>query len=127
VVFVFQKSLAKLPIGLTKTLINQNSLSQLRKADWLVNQWLHKHQLTKVISQMPVILIPVNFAQPGYRSLVLRPVITDDFMTASPAIIGQDISKKALSELVKQLAKQPKIAAVMLDLTSKPPGTIEWE
>jgi len=127
VVFVFQKSLAKLPIGLTKTLINQNSLSQLRKADWLVNQWLHKHQLTKVISQMPVILIPVNFAQPGYRSLVLRPVITDDFMTASPAIIGQDISKKALSELVKQLAKQPRIAAVMLDLTSKPPGTIEWE
>lgn len=64
---------------------------------------------------------------PGYRSLVLRPVITDDFMTASPAIVGQDISKKALSELVKQLAKQPKIAAVMLDLTSKPPGTIEWE
>ncbi len=127
VVFVFQESLAKLAIGLSKTLINQNSLSQLRKADWLVNQWLHNHQLTKVISQMPVILTPVNFAKPGYHSLVLRPVVTDDFMTASPAIVGQDIPEKALSELVKQLAKQPKIAAVMLDLTSKPPGTIEWE
>ena len=55
-------------------------------------------EMTK-ISQMPVVLIPVHFDRSNIerttsfqRSVVIRPFITQDFMTGVPAIPGKDIS-----------------------------------
>ena len=55
-------------------------------------------EMTK-ISQMPVVLIPVHFDRSNIerttsfqRSVVIRPFITQDFMTGIPAIPGKDIS-----------------------------------
>ena len=51
------------------------------------------------ISQMPIVLIPIHFDRSNIerttsfqRSVVIRPFITQDFMTGVPAIPGKDIS-----------------------------------
>ncbi len=127
IVFAFGKSDPKSPYQLTQTMVNEECLEQLRQADFVVNDLLIKHELTENISQMPVILTPVNFGKFAHRSIVIRPVITDDFMTATPAIVGVDLPEEILKQMVTKIASQPNIAEVMLDLTPKPPGTVEWE
>lgn len=113
---------------LTPTLITSDTINQLRQADAIVNQILAQHNLLPVISQFPVVLLPLNFGIPGHRSIVLRPVITRDFMTAKPALPGKEIPETAVYQIVDQiLARVPGISRVLYDLTPKPPGTTEWE
>jgi GMP synthase (glutamine-hydrolysing) len=76
---------------------------------------------------MPVILTPVSFGVSWWRSIVLRPFITSSFKTGRSAIPGEDIPEHVLEEMVQEILTVPGIAKVMLDLTSKPPGTTEWE
>ena len=59
-------------------------------------------EMTK-ISQMPVVLIPIHFDRSNIerttsfqRSVVIRPFITQDFMTGTPAIPGKDISLEVI-------------------------------
>ncbi|MGQ9919536.1 MAG: GMP synthase (glutamine-hydrolyzing), partial [Bryobacteraceae bacterium] len=72
--------------------------------------------------QFPVVLVPLG--TPGRPdSVVLRPVDSVDGMTARavalPAALREELAAKLLAE--------EGICAVYLDLTHKPPGTIEWE
>jgi GMP synthase (glutamine-hydrolysing) len=71
----------------------------------------------------------VSFGQPGQRSIAIRPFITNDFMTGRPAVPGQDMPEAALSEMIDGILGDQElgVARVVLDLTSKPPGTTEWE
>ena len=64
-------------------------------------------EMTK-ISQMPVVLIPVHFDRSNIerttsfqRSVVIRPFITQDFMTGVPAIPGKDISLEVKWHILK--------------------------
>ena len=61
------------------------------------------------------------------RSVVIRPFITQDFMTGVPAVPGKDLSIDLVSKMVSEIGTVPGISRVMYDLTSKPPGTTEWE
>lgn len=109
------------------------------------------------ISQMPVILVPLHFDRDpvdrkpsAQRSIVLRPFITNDFMTGVPVVPGSEqmpihvstiqstnyailltvllTSFQAIERIVNEiLAKVQGISRIMYDLTSKPPGTTEWE
>lgn len=87
------------------------------------------------IQQMPVILIPVHFdrdprtAPVSYQhSIVVRPFITSDFMTGVPAVPGKDIPEATVLEMARRVeANVVGVSRVLLDLTSKPPGTTEWE
>ncbi|CAB1349294.1 unnamed protein product [Coregonus sp. 'balchen'] len=90
--------------------------------------------LTTGISQMPVILTPLHFdrdssqRQPSCRrSVVVRTFITRDFMTGIPATPGNHIPEEVVLKMVNEIKKIPGISRVMFDLTSKPPGTTEWE
>jgi GMP synthase (glutamine-hydrolysing) len=113
---------------ITPTKINQESLVQLRQADAIVEKVLRKYELMKDLSQVPVILAPVNFGQPGQRTIGIRTIITNDFMTGIAAEPGKDLPEKALLEMVEQIEQEvPNVARVAYDLTSKPPGTTEWE
>ncbi|KAG9494175.1 hypothetical protein GDO78_001821 [Eleutherodactylus coqui] len=86
------------------------------------------------ISQMPVILTPLHFdrdplqKQPScQRSVVIRTFITSDFMTGIAATPGNEIPEEVVLKMVTEIKKIPGISRVMYDLTSKPPGTTEWE
>ena len=57
-------------------------------------------------------------------TLALRAVETSDFMTATWAKIPYDILEKVSSRIVNEVKH---INRVVYDITSKPPGTIEWE
>jgi GMP synthase (glutamine-hydrolysing) len=56
--------------------------------------------------------------------LVLRSVTTDDFMTADWARLPHELLAKVSARIVNEVAG---INRVTYDITSKPPGTIEWE
>jgi GMP synthase (glutamine-hydrolysing) len=127
VVYVFGNKITSAPKEITLTYLTQEVVEQLRDADAIVNQCLIKHNLVQKISQMPVILIPVSFDEPGKRSIVLRPFLTNDFMTGLPALPGKEIPSACIQEMVKDILKIKGISRVLYDLTSKPPGTTEWE
>lgn len=100
---------------------------------------------------MPVVLIPVQFNEMKpvsnvngtlIHSIVLRPFITRDFMTGKNALPGRDIPEKVgypfrqvislhlqtIEMIVNRIMSEVTyISRVLIDLTSKPPGTTEWE
>ena len=98
-----------------------------RQADKVVNDVLSDYGLITKLAQVPVISFPVDFGQTGQRSIAIRTFITNDFMTGLPAEPGVDIPLEAVQKIVQQVLTVPGISRVVYDLTSKPPGTTEWE
>ncbi len=128
VVYVFGEPITKRVKNITPTHLTQDAIIQLQHADDIVNATLREYDLLTTLSQVPVISFPLNFGEPGNRSIGIRPFITNDFMTGRPAIPGKDIPEVALDTMVERILKEvPGISRVCLDLTSKPPGTTEWE
>jgi len=118
----------------TPTYLTPIVLATIRQADHLANQVLASAGKNNSISQMPVVLIPIHFDRSQLervpsccRSVVIRPFITQDFMTGVPAVPGKDLSIELVSKMVSEIGTVPGISRVMYDLTSKPPGTTEWE
>ena len=97
-------------------------LDLLREADELVTQTLIQNDLMKDIFQLLVILLPISEDGHG-DSLVLRPVCSEDVMTAQFARLDWDI----LNTLKQALIRLPGINAVFYDITHKPPATFGWE
>ncbi|XP_021947772.1 GMP synthase [glutamine-hydrolyzing] [Folsomia candida] len=126
---------AKEPITeITPTLLTPDVLTTLRECDNLAHTVLHESGCTKKISQMPVVLIPIHFERGPLnrnpscqRSVVLRPFVTNDFMTGTPAIPGRHIPVEVVNKMCQKIENVPGISRVLYDLTSKPPGTTEWE
>mmetsp|Transcript_2378 Transcript_2378/g.3130 ORF Transcript_2378/g.3130 Transcript_2378/m.3130 type:complete len:665 (+) Transcript_2378:50-2044(+) len=127
-VYVFGDKITAPMKDITPTLLTRESVTQLQEADQIVNDLLYEHQLIRKLSQVPVILTPVNFHEQGKRSIVIRPFITNDFMTGEAAQPGKDIPVEVVQKMVNGIMSTvPGVARVMLDLTNKPPGTTEWE
>jgi GMP synthase (glutamine-hydrolysing) len=118
---------------ITPTLPCRATLDQLRAADDVVNRGLIRADLTTKLSQVPVVSFPVDFSPANgsatsKRSIAIRTFITNDFMTGVPAQPGTDfMPTQVLSEMVEAILKVEGISRVVYDLTSKPPGTTEWE
>lgn len=109
------------------TLLNHETTTILKHADKIVRDIIKNDQSPKSISQMPVILVPVSYGEPSQRTIAIRPFITPDFMTGIAALPDQGLSTQVFEQCVSQLIKLDNISQVLLDLTSKPPGTTEWE
>jgi GMP synthase (glutamine-hydrolysing) len=109
---LFQSSFAKL---------TNSRVGLLQEVDAIVNKALSTKKLYDKVWQFPVVLAPV-FEQEG-ESIILRPVNSEEAMTANFA----RLPKAFLSEVTKKLLKLPEVENVFLDITNKPPGTIEWE
>ena len=94
----------------------------LRKADALVRAISHESGFDRTVWQFPVVLIPLGTAD-APDSVVLRPIDSQDGMTARSVPMDDALLRRMASEL---LAIEG-ICGVFYDLTHKPPATIEWE
>ena len=85
---------------------------------------------TEDISQAFAVLLPVRSVgvmgdQRTYEEvIVLRAVTTQDFMTADWARLPDDFLSRVSNRIVNEVQG---VNRVVYDITSKPPGTIEWE
>lgn len=93
----------------------------LREADFIVRSRMEESNLTASVWQFPVVLVPISFR--GGESIILRPVNSEDGMTANFARLPSDL----IYGVAEQIMQLGGIDAVFLDVTSKPPATIEWE
>jgi GMP synthase (glutamine-hydrolysing) len=111
--------------------VTAERLSILRAADAIVREELTGAGLDRDIWQCPVVLLA------GVRSVgvqgdgrsyghpvVLRPVSSEDAMTADWTRVPYDVLARISTRITNEV---PEVNRVVLDVTSKPPGTIEWE
>jgi len=111
--------------------VTAESLAVLREADAIVREELSAAGLDTLIWQCPVVLLA------GVRSVgvqgdgrsyghpvVLRPVTSEDAMTADWARLPDEVLARISTRVTNEV---PEINRVVLDVTSKPPATIEWE
>lgn len=128
VVYIFGEQLDEQYIdSITPTRVNLQTLEELRYVDSRVNELLRKYGLDRKIAQVPVVLFPINFGKAGKRSVGIRTMVTDNFKTGDIALPGRDFPDEIIWEVVDRVQRIPGIARVAYDLTSKPPGTTEWE
>ncbi|KAK2583306.1 hypothetical protein KPH14_009308 [Odynerus spinipes] len=134
VCYIFGPQLHHPVTDITQTHLTSNVIATLRQADHLANQVLAANGCMGVISQMPIVLIPIHFDRDAasrtpscQRSIVLRPFCTNDFMTGTPAIPGKELPIHVVKKMVTEISTVPGISRVLYDLTPKPPGTTEWE
>ncbi|EFA23541.1 glutamine-hydrolyzing GMP synthase [Bifidobacterium gallicum] len=111
--------------------ITQERLDVLREADAIAREELTKAGLDRDIWQCPVVLLAdvhsvgVQGDERTYgMPIVLRPVSSEDAMTADWSRVPYDVLA-AISTRITNECRQ--INRVVLDCTSKPPATIEWE
>lgn len=119
--------------------ITLERLERLRAADAIFTEELATAGLLRIgqvdeqlsgTAQAFAVLLPVRSVgvmgdQRTYQEAVaLRAVTTDDFMTADWARLPQDLLARIANRIVNEV---PGVNRVVYDITSKPPGTIEWE
>jgi len=111
--------------------VTPDRLRILRAADAIVREELSAAGLDREIWQCPVVLLADVYSvgvQGDGRSyghpVVLRPVTSEDAMTADWARLPDPVLTTIATRITNEVSE---INRVVLDVTSKPPGTIEWE
>ena len=103
--------------------VTRERLDLLRAADAIVMAGLAAHGVYDAIWQCPTVLVPLAIDGRGGELVILRPVRSERAMTATPAPLPEAL----LAELRSRLLALPGVSGLAFDLTTKPPGTIEWE
>jgi GMP synthase (glutamine-hydrolysing) len=111
--------------------VTAQRLDILRRADAIVRAELSAAGLDREIWQCPVVLL-ADVRSVGVQGdgrtyghpVVLRPVSSEDAMTADWTRVPYDVLERISTRITNEVRE---INRVVLDLTSKPPGTIEWE
>lgn len=111
--------------------VTEDRLETLRAADLIARTELTAAGLDAEIWQCPVVLL-ADIRSVGVQGdgrtyghpIVLRPVSSEDAMTADWTRLPYDVLEKISTRITNEVAD---VNRVVLDCTSKPPGTIEWE
>ena len=111
--------------------ITGERLDVLRAADAITREELTRAGMDRTIWQCPVVLL-ADVRSVGVQGdgrtygypIVLRPVTSEDAMTADWARVPFDVLARISTRITNEV---PEVNRVALDITSKPPGTIEWE
>ncbi|MEV4917718.1 glutamine-hydrolyzing GMP synthase [Streptomyces tirandamycinicus] len=111
--------------------VTKERLDLLREADAIAREELTAAGLDRDIWQCPVVLL-ADVRSVGVQGdgrtyghpIVLRPVSSEDAMTADWTRMPYDVLAKISTRITNEVAD---VNRVVLDVTSKPPGTIEWE
>jgi GMP synthase (glutamine-hydrolysing) len=111
--------------------VDRGRLEILRAADLIAREELTGAGLDGEVWQFPVVLL-ADVRSVGVQGdgrtyghpVVLRPVSSEDAMTADWSRLPYDLIAKISTRITNEV---PEVNRVVLDVTSKPPGTIEWE
>jgi len=111
--------------------VTEDRLETLRHADAIAREELTAAGLDGEIWQCPVVLL-ADVRSVGVQGdgrtyghpIVLRPVSSEDAMTADWTRLPYDVLARISNRITNEVAE---VNRVVLDVTSKPPGTIEWE
>jgi GMP synthase (glutamine-hydrolysing) len=111
--------------------VTAERLRIVRDADAIAREELTAAGLDRQIWQCPVVLL-ADVRSVGVQGdgrsygypVVLRPVTSEDAMTADWARVPDDVLARISTRITNEV---PEVNRVVLDITSKPPGTIEWE
>ena len=111
--------------------VTRQRLDVLRAADLIARQEMSAAGVDDEIWQCPVVLL-ADVRSVGVQGdgrsyghpIVLRPVSSEDAMTADWARLDHDLLARISNRITGEVAD---VNRVVLDITSKPPGTIEWE
>ena len=111
--------------------VTADRLATLRRADAIVREELTAAGLDPLIWQCPVVLL-ADVRSVGVQGdgrtyghpIVLRPVSSEDAMTADWTRVPYDVLERISTRITNEVSE---VNRVVLDVTSKPPGTIEWE
>ena len=118
-VVISLENLTDVEFALRETFVERAGLDRLRQVDARLQRRLAG---IPEIWQAPVIALPL-FDAAGDQAFVLRPVCSRDAMTADVYPIDFGL----LAELARETRAVPGAGALFYDVTTKPPGTIEWE
>jgi GMP synthase (glutamine-hydrolysing) len=111
--------------------VTAGRLAVLREADAIAREEMSAAGLDTLIWQCPVVLL-ADVRSVGVQGdgrsyghpVVLRPVTSEDAMTADWARLPDDVLARISTRITNEV---PEVNRVVLDVTSKPPATIEWE
>jgi GMP synthase (glutamine-hydrolysing) len=111
--------------------VSSDRLELLRAADLIAREELTAAGLDRSVWQFPVVLL-ADVRSVGVQGdgrtyghpVVLRPVSSEDAMTADWSRLPYDVIARISTRITNEV---PEVNRVVLDVTSKPPGTIEWE
>ena len=111
--------------------VTASRLDTLRRADAIAREELTSAGLDNQIWQCPVVLL-ADVRSVGVQGdgrtyghpIVLRPVSSEDAMTADWTRVPYEVLERISTRITNEV---PEVNRVVLDVTSKPPGTIEWE
>ncbi|NAZ86306.1 glutamine-hydrolyzing GMP synthase [Kineococcus indalonis] len=111
--------------------VTPGRLETLRAADAIAREELTAAGLDRDIWQCPVVLL-ADVRSVGVQGdgrtyghpVVLRPVSSEDAMTADWTRLPYEVLARISTRITNEV---PEVNRVVLDVTSKPPGTIEWE
>ena len=111
--------------------VTAERLAVLREADAIVREEMSAAGLDTLVWQCPVVLL-ADVRSVGVQGdgrsyghpIVLRPVTSEDAMTADWARLPDDVLARISTRVTNEV---PDVNRVVLDVTSKPPATIEWE
>ena len=110
--------------------VTSEKLEVLRAADWIVMDEIKANNLYRELWQTFAVLtgsrsvgVTGDFRTYGHV-IAIRAVTSNDAMTADWARLPYDVLSKISSRISNEV---PDVNRVVFDITSKPPGTIEWE
>ena len=110
--------------------VTSEKLDVLRAADWIVMDEIKANNLYRELWQTFAVLtgsrsvgVTGDFRTYGHV-IAIRAVTSNDAMTADWARLPYDVLSKISSRISNEV---PDVNRVVFDITSKPPGTIEWE
>lgn len=114
-------------MSVTPTSLGRPERQRLRHVDRIVFEELRSRNLMRKMGQCPIVLLPLSFGKEGQQSIVLRPVSTSTFLTAS-AVTGRHIDPAFFFNTANRIINEVEgISQVFCEITGKPPGRTEWE
>jgi len=101
--------------------LSRQRLDVVRDADHIMMEALRRYGLMRDVFQHLTIALPLG--REGNESIVLRPVFSEDVMTARFAALPWEL----VNEVTLAISKHERVTDIFYDVTHKPPATFGWE